>query len=88
LVQFRDRKTLIIDMFFPNILIIIGFLISKFTLFKDGVPRNLSPDLLFESNPIYYNTISSNLSGSEISDFMNNYVISSNSSFFKNNLKD
>jgi hypothetical protein len=58
LMQFRDRKTLIIDLFFPNILIIMGLLLSTITIFTDGVPRNLSPDDLFESNPIYYNSIS------------------------------
>ena len=75
-------------MFFPNILIIIGFLLSKISLFKDGVPRNLAPGELFESNPIYYNNLSSNLSGSEISNFINDYVRSSDTNFFKNNSND
>lgn len=69
-------------MIFPNILIIIGLMLSTIGFFTDGVPRNLSPGDLFESNPIYYNSISSNLNGSDIYNFMNNIVRPSNTSFF------
>lgn len=44
--------------------------------------------MLFDSNPIYYNKISSNLYGSEISNFINDYVRSSDANFFKNNKND
>ena len=56
--QFRDKKTLVIDLLFPNILIIFGLWLSTLNFFTDGVPRDLSPSGLFESNPIYYNNIS------------------------------
>ena len=69
-------------MFFPNLLIIFGLVLSTITFFTDGVPRNLSPEYLFENNPIYYNTKSSNLPDSEISNFINNYIRPENTSFF------
>ena len=76
--KFRDRKTLVSDLFFPNLLIIIGLLFSKSNLFVDGPPRNLLPGGFYESNPIYYNSKSSKLNGSQISDFINDFVRSTN----------
>lgn len=61
LMQFRNKKALAVDIFFPNIIIIAGLWLSTIQLFQNGVPRNLSPDNLYESSPIYFNANSSNL---------------------------
>ena len=43
LMQIRDMKTLGIDTIFPILLIIVGLALATISLFKDGVPRNMTP---------------------------------------------
>lgn len=55
LMQFRDRRTLFVDLFFPNLLIIAGLWLSTISFFKDGPVRSLEPYDLYEPSFIFYN---------------------------------
>jgi len=41
--QIRDVKTLGIDTIFPIVLIIAGLALATIAIFKDGIPRLMSP---------------------------------------------
>lgn len=43
LMQIRDMKTLGIDTIFPVLLIIAGLAAATVSIFKDGIPREMSP---------------------------------------------
>ena len=43
LMQIRDSKTLTVDTIFPIILILVGLALSTISIFKDGVPREMTP---------------------------------------------
>ena len=55
LMQFRDKKTLGVDLVFPIILIISGLWLATIAIFRAGITRSLQPYDLYPSNPIYYN---------------------------------
>ena len=41
--QIRDMKTLAVDTIFPVVLIIAGLALATIAIFKEGVPRTMSP---------------------------------------------
>lgn len=43
--QFRQPRTLMIEMFFPIVLIVAGLALSKIAVIKTGVPREMSPSI-------------------------------------------
>jgi len=82
LMQFRDRRTLFVDLFFPNLLIIAGLWLSTIQFFKDGGVRSLSPFDLYEPSYIYYNTKSKEIQDeTKISNFIK-ILQSDNQSFY------
>jgi hypothetical protein len=53
--QFRDSKTLLIEIFFPMIIIIAGMALSTIKVFYDGAPRNMTT-AIYPTNNLIYNT--------------------------------
>ena len=60
LLQVRDPRTLIIEIFFPIIFIFVGLALANVKVFKDGIPRLLSPSLFPQPSHLYYNSPSFN----------------------------
>ena len=56
LLQVRDPRTLIIEIFFPIIFIFVGLALANVKVFKDGIPRLLSPSLFPQPSHLYYNS--------------------------------
>jgi len=81
--QIRDKKTLGIDTIFPIVLIIVGLALATVSIFKDGVPRLMSP-YIFNQVPmkLIYNTNSESLNGPEnellIKSFIEDNIVGKN----------
>ena len=82
--QIRDKKTLTIDTIFPIILILAGLALATIKIFKDGVPREMSPYIYpEESLQQFYNLNSAFIEDDEkdtIKNIMNDWVKATNDS--------
>lgn len=78
--QIRDKKTLSIDTIFPIMLILVGLALATISIFKDGVPRDMSPYIYpVESLQQFYNQNSAFVTdGTTIKNIMNNWVKDTN----------
>ena len=85
--QFRDKKTLFIDVFFPIFLIIVGLELATIAVIKPGKDKNMMPSELYKGdgiiNKFYYNQNSGNssLDLTTAQDFMND-IASVNTTMF------
>lgn len=82
LMQIRDKKTLTIDTIFPIILILAGLALATISIFKNGVPREMSPYIYpVESLQQLYNQNSAFIEDdSIIKTIMNDWVKATNES--------
>lgn len=80
--QIRDKKTLTIDTIFPIILILAGLALATISIFKNGVPREMSPYIYpVESLQQLYNQNSAFIEDdSIIKTIMNDWVKATNES--------
>jgi len=79
--QIRDKKTLTIDTIFPIILILAGLALATISIFKNGVPREMSPYIYpVESLQQLYNQNSAFIEDDSIQTIMNNWVKATNES--------
>lgn len=87
LMQIRDKKTLTIDTIFPIILILAGLALATISIFKDGVPREMSPYIYpEESLQLFYNQDSAFIDDdgtNTIENIMNDWVKPTNDSVWK-----
>lgn len=81
--QFRDRRTLVIELLFPIFLIVAGLALATIQFFKDGVPRVMSPSIFPTPTPTSYNLngLVPDATG-DISSFMN--LILSDTDIYEN----
>jgi hypothetical protein len=78
-VQYRDRRTIVIEQLFPIFFIFVGFALGTIKVFRDGAPRILSPTIFPSPNPLYYN--SQTIAGiTDLSTIVGNYFSTGNAS--------
>jgi hypothetical protein len=85
LMQIRDKKTLTIDTIFPIILILAGLALATISIFKDGVPREMSPYIYPEESLQQFYNLNSALIDDDgtIEKIMNDWVKPTNDSVWK-----
>jgi len=81
LLQIRDPKTLMVELFFPLLLIIMGTGLASVKFFYDGAPRMMSPTIFPSPNPLVVNT--NPLRGDDPSEFVQDYLVGKNASEWK-----
>jgi hypothetical protein len=55
LLQIRDPRTLIIEIFFPIIFIFVGLALATIKPIREGKARALSPSIFPKPSHLYYN---------------------------------
>lgn len=66
LMQLRDQKTLLIDVLFPIILILVGLALATIAIFTRGPDRDLTMSVLYPDVPNTFVYNENALSGSEV----------------------